>query len=663
MHCSTLILQHLSFIILLLSIFSFSASLSNPRNSIADIYCQLSNGDENDEFVSNYITVMKGLTNRIPTHYYANYTTKSHNNSVYGFAQCHSDLNRIECHQCFDKAKQLLDRCLPGAGGRIYLDGCFIRYDTYEFYGESINKGYDSTKCGAPTENLNDDYMQREFAEKLYQAMGKVISMAMENGGFGAAEVKSGVVTAYALGQCWNTVDKNGCNRCLKDAEEKVRKCIPGSEGRALNAGCYLRYSTQKFFDEDAVTRKYIERGFSESVIIIIAIALSFVFLLLSLFGAFVGYKRYLKRKGEKQKTDRLPSMVNKSGLHFNYEMLEQATEGFSSLNKLGQGGAGTVFKGILPDGRAIAVKRLFFNSRQWVDDFFNEVNLISGINHKNLVRLLGFSIEGPESLLVYEFVPNKSLAQLLFDKNRTQTLSWQQRFNIILGIAEGLAYLHCGCQEKIIHRDIKNSNILLDENLTPKISDFGLARCVTPNKTHISTAIAGTLGYMAPEYLVRGQLSEKTDVYAFGVLSLEISCGRKNNVFVHDLESVLHCVWKNYKSNEIKESIDSNLEGDFEEKEASTTLLVGLMCTQTNANLRPSMSQVVEMLTNKKITLPLPQQAPFNNSSFLLSDDTTKSSIMNSPSSNWHTTNTTSSSESFVSMATAKSHSLIENV
>lgn len=185
---------------------------------------------------------------------------------------------------------------------------------------------------------------------------------------------------------------------------------------------------------------------------------------------------------------------IHKNSLNFKYEMLEKATNFFNASRKLGQGGGGSVFKGTLPDGSNVAVKRLFFNTRQWVDDFFNEVNLISGIQHKNLVRLLGCSIEGPESLLVYEYVPNKSLDQILFGRNTEQVLSWQQRFDIISGIAEGLVYLHESCGEKIIHRDIKSSNILLDEDLTPKIADFGLVRCVGPDKSHLSTGIAGTL-------------------------------------------------------------------------------------------------------------------------------------------------------------------------
>ncbi|GFP98945.1 cysteine-rich receptor-like protein kinase 42, partial [Phtheirospermum japonicum] len=182
------------------------------------------------------------------------------------------------------------------------------------------------------------------------------------------------------------------------------------------------------------------------------------------------------------------------SNLNFKYETLEKATNYFDLSRKLGQGGAGSVYKGTLPNGKTVAVKRLFFSTRQWVDEFFNEVNLISGIEHKNLVKLLGCSIEGPESLLVYEFVPNMSLEHYIFDNNKVRILSWKERYNIIVGTAEGIGYLHGGCEYRIIHRDIKNSNVLLDENFEAKIADFGLARCFAADKTHLSTGIAGTL-------------------------------------------------------------------------------------------------------------------------------------------------------------------------
>lgn len=348
--------------------------------------------------------------------------------------------------------------------------------------------------------------------------------------------------------------------------------------------------------------------------------------IMLALSASYAAFTKLSKIKKENNNLGQISSSISKSSLNYKYETLEKATDYFNSSRKIGQGGAGSVYKGVLPNGKVVAVKRLIFNNRQWVDEFFNEVNLISGIEHKNLVKLLGCSIEGPESLLVYEYLPKKSLDQFIFEKNRTQILNWKQRFNIILGTAEGLAYLHEGTKIRIIHRDIKSSNILLDENLIPKIADFGLARCFGADKSHLSTGIAGTLGYMAPEYLIRGQLTDKADVYSFGVLVLEIVSGRRNNVFREDSGSLLQTVWKLYRLNTLTEAIDPCLGGDFPETEASRVFQIGLLCTQASATLRPSMSQVVHMLSNSNVNVPTPNQPPFLNTGVQDSDSSIKS-------------------------------------
>ncbi|XP_076907998.1 cysteine-rich receptor-like protein kinase 2 [Bidens hawaiensis] len=221
--------------------------------------------------------------------------------------------------------------------------------------------------------------------------------------------------------------------------------------------------------------------------------------------------------------------MLNNSSLNFKYSTIEKATNYFDEANKLGQGGFGTVYKGVLPNGREIAVKRLFFNHRDRAGDFYNEVNIISSVDHKNLVKLIGFSCIGPESILVYEYLPNRSLNHFIFDSAKGKELNWGKRYDIIVGVAEGLTYLHENSKTRIIHRDIKAANILLDLRHDAKIADFGLARSFQQDKNHISTGIAGTLGYMAPEYIAYGKLSEKVDVYSYGVLLLEIVTGMPN--------------------------------------------------------------------------------------------------------------------------------------
>lgn len=246
-------------------------------------------------------------------------------------------------------------------------------------------------------------------------------------------------------------------------------------------------------------------------------------------------------------------------------------------------------------------------------------MRIVSSVEHKNLVRLLGCSCLGPESLLVYEFLPNKSLDRFIFDSNKGKTMNWEKRFEIIIGTAEGLVYLHENTKARIIHRDIKASNILLDSRLRPKIADFGLARSFQQDKTHISTAIAGTLGYMAPEYLAHGHLTEKVDVYSFGVLLLEIASGRQNNrsQSLEYSESLLTIAWRHFQLGSVEEIIDPNLKLQNYYSinivnEVLRVIHVGLLCTQEASSLRPSMSRALQMLVIKDEDLPAPANPPF---------------------------------------------------
>ncbi|KAL3576742.1 hypothetical protein D5086_022025, partial [Populus alba] len=210
-------------------------------------------------------------------------------------------------------------------------------------------------------------------------------------------------------------------------------------------------------------------------------------------------------------------------------------TNNFSLTNKLGEGGFGPVYKGILEDGQEIAVKRLSKNSRQGIDEFKNEVKCIVKLQHRNLVKLLGCCIEGDEYMLIYEFLPNKSLNFFIFDETHSLKLDWPKRYNIINGIARGLLYLHQDSRLRVIHRDLKASNVLLDYEMNPKISDFGLARSLGGNETEANTnKVVGTYGYISPEYAIDGLYSPKSDVFSFGVLVLEILSGNRNRGFCH---------------------------------------------------------------------------------------------------------------------------------
>ncbi|XXG68630.1 hypothetical protein AAC387_Pa06g1675 [Persea americana] len=281
----------------------------------------------------------------------------------------------------------------------------------------------------------------------------------------------------------------------------------------------------------------------------------------------------------------------------FGYGELKTATEGFSPANKLGEGGFGPVYKGTLPDGRIVAVKQLSVASHQGKNQFVAEIATISAVQQRNLVKLYGCCIEGDERLLVYEYLENKSLDQALFGKSNLH-LNWATRFDICLGTARGLAYLHEESRPRIVHRDVKASNILLDADLNPKISDFGLAKLYDDKLTHISTRVAGTIGYLAPEYAMRGHLTEKADVFAFGVVTLEILSGRPNSSLNEDPEKMylLEWAWHLYENNRALELVDPAL-SEFNEGQATQMIGVALLCIQASPMLRPPMSRVIAML------------------------------------------------------------------
>ncbi|XP_020418358.1 probable LRR receptor-like serine/threonine-protein kinase RFK1 isoform X2 [Prunus persica] len=293
----------------------------------------------------------------------------------------------------------------------------------------------------------------------------------------------------------------------------------------------------------------------------------------------------------------------------FTLKQIKVATDDFDPSNKIGEGGFGPVYKGHLPDGSLVAVKQLSSNSRQGNREFLNEMGMISCVQHPNLVKLHGCCIEGDQLLLVYEYMENNSLAGALFGReNHRIKLDWPTRLNICTGIARGLAFLHEESRLKIVHRDIKATNVLLDGDLNPKISDFGLAKLDEEEKTHISTRVAGTIGYMAPEYALWGRLTYKADVYSFGVVVLEVVSGKKNSYAPSD-SCVCLLDWACHlqQTGNLKELVDERLRYEVNGQEAEVMVKVGLLCTNASPSLRPTMSEVVSMLEGRT---PVPDVA-----------------------------------------------------
>ncbi|CAL5346235.1 unnamed protein product [Camellia sinensis] len=292
-----------------------------------------------------------------------------------------------------------------------------------------------------------------------------------------------------------------------------------------------------------------------------------------------------------------LRGLESKTGLYA-FRQIKAATNNFDDNKKIGEGGFGSVYKGVLLDGTVIAVKQLSSKSKQGNREFVNEIGTILGLQHPNLVRLYGCCIEGNQLLLVYEYMENNSLARALFGECQLK-LDWPTRLSICIGIARGLTFLHEESRLKIVHRDIKATNVLLDGNLNPKISDFGLAKLTEDENTHISTRIAGTIGYMAPEYALWGILTHKADVYSFGVVALEIVTG-KNNMKYHPSENyvgLLDWAFVLQQKGCLMELVDPKLGSNFDNEEAIRMIKVGLLCTNPSPALRPAMSAVVRML------------------------------------------------------------------
>ncbi|XP_019089414.1 PREDICTED: cysteine-rich receptor-like protein kinase 40 isoform X1 [Camelina sativa] len=429
----------------------------------------------------------------------------------------------------------------------------------------------------------------------------------------------------YMLMQCTPDITSQDCRKCLGDCVMNYRKdYLERKGGMASLPSCYFRwdlYTYHNAFDnvtrvpapprppthakESCITNK---KGRSTIAIFVV---LTFINLLV-----FIGFIKVFARR-EKYKSVGGAEYSDSDGqfmLRFDLGMILMATNEFSSENTIGQGGFGTVYKGTFQNGQEVAVKRLGKGSGQGDMEFKNEVSLLTRLQHKNLVKLLGFCNEGDEVILVYEFVPNSSLDNFIFAKHCfLKLLTWEMRFRIIEGIARGLLYLHEDSQLQIIHRDLKASNILLDAEMNPKVADFGTARLFDTDVTRAETKrIAGTRGYMAPEYLNHGEISAKSDVYSFGVMLLEMISGERNKSYKG--EGLAAFAWKRWVDGKPEVIIDPFLI-ENPRNEIIKLIQIGLLCVQENAAKRPTMNSVIIWLGSDTIIIPLPNAPAFTGS------------------------------------------------
>ncbi|KAJ9542963.1 LOW QUALITY PROTEIN: hypothetical protein OSB04_029469 [Centaurea solstitialis] len=357
--------------------------------------------------------------------------------------------------------------------------------------------------------------------------------------------------------------------------------------------------------------------------VVTITLSISLVFLGGFLVAYVIVHNKKKKRSSRRERGRRVHvlnknySDVEKDDLDLNFISLSKvvkATNNFSIDNKIGEGGFGLVYKGVLESGQEVAVKKLSESSQQGYDEFYNEVFCVARLQHRNLVKLLGYCMDGDERILIYEYLANKSLDLYLFDETKSSMLKWSLRLNIIHGIAKGILYLHQDSRFRIIHRDLKASNILLDHDMNPKISDFGLAREFGGDQiTDNTRKVVGTYGYISPEYAIHGRFSIKSDVFSFGVMILEIVSGKKNREFSHEdvRDNLLGHAWRLYKEGKCMELMSPCLRNSCIISEVERTIHVGLLCVQNLAQDRPTMSSVVMMLSGEG-ALPPPNQPAF---------------------------------------------------
>ncbi|KAF5815108.1 putative protein kinase RLK-Pelle-L-LEC family [Helianthus annuus] len=325
----------------------------------------------------------------------------------------------------------------------------------------------------------------------------------------------------------------------------------------------------------------------------------------------YVSVKKWREMKTEMN----IKAEVKRNPREFSYKELKTATNNFHSSQIIGHGSFGTVYKAfILSSGTPAAVKRSL-RSREAKSEFLAELSAIAGLRHKNLVQLLGWCVKKGELLLVYELMPYGSIDSVLYkDPDHWGFLKWIHRYKIAIGLASVLAYLHQECDKLVIHRDIKSSNVMLDANLNARLGDFGLAKLIDHNKSPVSTLTAGTAGYLAPEYLHCGKATDKTDVYSYGVVVLEVCCGRRpieREIGGPNMVNLVDWVWDLHTKGEVLGAIDKRLNGEFDEAEARRLLMVGLSCVNPRSDMRPSMRRVLQVLNREAEETEVPSVKP----------------------------------------------------
>ncbi|CAN6452138.1 unnamed protein product [Victoria cruziana] len=589
--------------------------------------CSAASGDmTGTAYHRNLKTLLVYLTENGPLTGFFNQSFGQGADQVFGEVLCRGDVSDDVCWNCTAQASAMILRLCPNSKQAIiWLEHCQLRYSDRNL---PSTIGVGDSACRPDPENAPSP--TRTFDRTLSDLINYLVFNVSQDssGGLmfatGAAVIAKSQRKLYAMVQCNRDISADQCGRCLRSAASDIAGCSKGKQGAQIfRDSCRLAYGLQVFFIGQPMLVLPGSRHNQSWRLLLIICVITSVLLSAACLLCLLQIRRHRieKLKYSKEADDHdVEDATEKADIdlpHITLRAIQDATEKFSDENKLGEGGFGPVYKGKLPDGMEVAVKRLASASGQGVKEFKNEVKLIAKLQHTNLVRLIGCCLEKGEKLLVYEYMPNKSLDYFLKDPEHGISLDWERRFGIIMGIARGVLYLHQDSRLNVVHRDLKAGNVLLDEQMNPKISDFGMARSFTGVHGQATTSVVvGTYGYMAPEYALDGMFSTKSDVYSFGVLLLEIIGGNLNSKFQlsHPDQNLIAHAWRLWSEGNASEFIDPILIRSCSSlNEMQRCAHIGLLCVQEDAATRPSMSTVVLMLGNNSLVLPLPKPPAYS--------------------------------------------------
>ncbi|XP_027364912.1 cysteine-rich receptor-like protein kinase 26 isoform X2 [Abrus precatorius] len=603
---------------------------ATAQPSFVKCFCNNKNGNytSNSTFHANLNALLSNLSSNTEIDYgFYNFSIGQNSNKVNAIGMCRGDVKSEACRSCLNNSRVLLTQLCPNQKEAIgWYDECMLRYSNRSIFGTmEIEPSWNIwNNRNAPNANEFN-----QVVAELLSSLGSKAAAGDSHRKFAAAN-KTGpsFQTIFAHVQCTPDLSGLDCGQCLFGAISYIPNCCAGKvRVRMFKPSCNLRFDTTPYYDDSMIdvpqslapqafpstppsVNATFRKGKSDSWKIVTAIIVPIVsFVILLTFVCI-----HLKGKKPRKYLEIVYEIEPTETLQFDFQTIVDATNNFSNANKVGQGGFGLVYKGSLLNGKEVAIKRLSRNSGQGDIEFKNELLLLAKLQHRNLVRLLGFCLETGEMILVYEFVPNKSLDYFIFDPIKRLLLDWERRYKIVEGIARGLLYLHEDSRLRIIHRDLKASNILLDEEMNPKISDFGMARLFDADQTAANTLrVVGTHGYMPPEYALHGHFSVKSDVFSFGVLVLEIVTGHRNND-IHNGDYVEHLIsfaWRNWREGTASDIVDPTL-NNYSRNEIIKCIHIGLLCVQENVANRPNMATIVVMLNSYSMSLPVPSQPAY---------------------------------------------------